>query len=50
MRNVGETLSLVEDSERSWSGRRGGERLKVRGGDGIIGVGVGHNGRSGADA
>ena len=43
MRSVGELRSLVEDSDRSWSGFRGGERLNGRGGEGIISSCMIHN-------
>ena len=43
MRTVGEVRSLVEDSERSWRGLRGGERLSGRGGEGIIIFDMDHN-------
>lgn len=43
MRIVGETCSFVEDSDRSCSGFRGGERFSGRGGEGIIRVCTGHN-------
>lgn len=36
MRKVGDARSLVEESDRSWSGFRGGECRSGRGGDGII--------------
>ena len=42
-RTVGEDRSLVEDSERSCSGFRGGERLNRRGGEGIISVCIDHS-------
>ncbi len=42
MRKVGEARSFVEESDRSWSGFRGGERRSGRGGDGILVVCMGH--------
>ena len=44
MRNVGEARSLVDDSDLSCRGFRGGECRKGRGGDGIMSVCIGHNG------
>lgn len=37
MRREGNRTSLLCDSDLSWRARRGGERLSVRGGDGMTG-------------